>query len=335
MKKIRINDVAKVAGVSIATVSRALTKSSLVKPATLLHIQKVAKKLGYVTNGGARSLSSKKSWTIGAVIPSLENAIFANTAFALQKMLRENGYMLLVSCSEYDLDVEVDLVRGLIERGIDGLILVGTRHKPKTIELIKRFKVPHVFTWAFERSGKLPIVGFDHSEATALVTRYLLDLGHRRFGVISTITRNNQNAIDRMLGVVTTLKLAGIELPPEFIVEEPFSYSKGADGFRQIFLNKRNPTAVICLNDVLAIGAISEARNMGLKVPEDVSITGCEDLEIAAMINPRLTTVKYPTAKMGSIAAQYIISQLKNEKPILQSIFPTELVVRESSGPPK
>ena len=334
-RKATINDVAATAGVSIATVSRALSKPDIVAPETQLVIQKAVKKLGYVVNGRARALSSKRSWTIGAVIPSLENAIFANTTYALQKTLGDEGYMLLVACSEYDLNYEVALVRGFIERGVDGLILVGAVHHQETKELLKRFKIPYVFTWAYEETGKLPIVGFDHRDATLQVTRHLLDLGHQKFGVISTPTAGNANALSRLQGVLYALKESGIILDSQMIVEAPFSYQKGADALRQIMSVNRKPTAVVCLNDVLAIGAISAANGLGMNVPRDVSITGCEDLEVAEFTSPPLTTVRYPTDEMGIYAARHILGQLKNDSPILQRIFPTRLIVRQSSGPPK
>jgi LacI family transcriptional regulator len=334
-RKVRINDVAAAAGVSIATVSRALSKPEIVAHETRVAVESVVKKLGYVVNGGARALSSKKSWSVGAVIPSLENAIFANTTYALQKTFGDEGYMLLVACSEYDLDYEISLVKGFIERGVDGLVLVGATHRQETKELLQRFKLPYVYTWAFEESGKLPIVGFNHAEATRLVTRHLLELGHSKFGVISTPTAGNVNALSRLNGVLSTLEESGIVLSEKMIVEAPFSYRKGSEAFSLLMTYSEKPTAVICLNDVLAIGAMAAARKLRLKVPKDVSITGCEDLEVAEFTNPPLTTVRYPTAEMGNYAARHILSQLKKEKPILQRIFPTKLVVRKSSGPPK
>lgn len=335
-KKARIDDVARLAGVSIATVSRAMSNPDRVRPETLQTVHEAVKKLGYVAHGNARALASKKSRTIGAVIPSLENAIFANTTFALQKVLGEGGYMLVVACNEYDPKTEVNLVRGLIGRGVDALVLVGVLHEPELYALLERFEIPHVFTWAYDESGMLPVVGFNHRGATSQITRHLLELGHQEFGIISTITRNNRNAQDRLAGVIDTLESAGIQVPQERIVEEPFSFIKGGEGFRHISSGARMPTAVICLNDVLAIGALAEARAMGLKVPEEISITGCEDLEVAAMVHPALTTVRYPTWEMGHYAGTNLLAQLQNEKPLRQRIFPTKLIVRESSAaPPK
>jgi LacI family transcriptional regulator len=333
--KARIHDVARLAGVSIATVSRALTIPSRVHPETLERVQDAVTKLDYVAHGHARALASRRSNTVGAVIPSLENAIWANTAFALQKVLGENGYMLVVACSEYDLAVETRHVRGLIGRGVDGLVLTQVLHEPELHTLLERFRIPHVFTWAYDSSGRLPAIGFDHRRATSQITRYLLDLGHREFGVISTTTHDNKNAQDRLAGVLETLESAGIKAPADWIREAPFSYAKGREAFRAIASGGALPTVVVCLNDVLAIGAMAEARAMGIKVPDDISITGCEDLEVAAAVTPALTTVRYPTWEMGHFAGVHLLARLGGEIPQGPREFPTELVVRESAAPPR
>jgi LacI family transcriptional regulator len=334
-KKPRIHDVARLAGVSTATVSRALSNSALVRPKTLKRVYGAVTKLDYVAHGHARALASRRSHTIGAVIPSLENAIWANTTFALQKVLGENGYMLVVACSEYDLAVETRHVRGLIGRGVDGLILTQLLHEPELHRLLEKFRVPHVFTWAYDPSGRLPAIGFDHRRATSQITRYLLDLGHREFGVIATPTYNNKNAQDRLAGVIETLEAAGVKMLPDRIREAPFSYAKGGEAFRAVTLNTPLPTAVVCLNDVLAIGAMAEARAMGIKVPDDMSITGCEDLEVASAVSPALTTVRYPTWEMGHFAGVHLLARLNGEIPQGPREFPTELVVRQSAAPPR
>lgn len=333
--KSRIHDVARLAGVSIATVSRALSQPSRVRPQTLQTVRDAVAKLDYVAHGHARALASRRSNTVGAVIPSLENAIWANTTFALQKVLGENGYMLLVACSEYDLAVETRHVRGLIGRGVDGMVLTQVLHEPELHALLERFRIPYVFTWAYDSSGRLPAIGFDHRRATSQITRYLLDLGHREFGVISTITHDNRNAQDRLAGVLETLESAGVKVPTHWIVEAPFSYSKGREAFRNIASSRDVPTAVVCLNDVLAIGAMAQARAMDLKVPDDISITGCEDLEVASVVTPPLTTVRYPTWEMGHYAGVHLLARLNGETPQGQREFPTELVVRASAAPPR
>jgi LacI family transcriptional regulator len=329
--KPNIGDVARLAGVSTATVSRALSKPDQLRAETLEVVQHAIEKLGYLAHGSARALAARRTNTIGAIFPSLDQ-IFATTTFALQKVLADAGYMLLVACNEYDPTKDAKLVRKLIEREVDGLVLVGTIMSPQTVALLNDHALPHVFTWAFDESGRLPVVGFDHRRAAAQVTQHLLDLGHREFGVVATPTRDNLNAQRRLAGVLETLEARGIRLPPVRIVERPFSYEKGGEGFKALMQGDPRPTAIVCLNDVLAIGAMAECRAMGLSIPEDVSITGCEDLEVARMAVPPLTTVRYPTREMGHYAGTFLLETLRGERPLRQRIFPTELVVRGSSG---
>ncbi len=333
--KARIDDVARLAGVSNATVSRAMTNPGRVNPETLRLVLDAVAKLGYVAHGHARALASRKSNTIGAVIPSLENAIWANTTYALQKVLGENGYMLLVACSEYDLAVETAQVRRLIERGVDGIVLTQVLHEQELYALLEKFQMPYVFTWAYDTTGRLPAVGFDHRRATSQITRHLLNLGHRDFGIVSTITRDNRNAQDRLAGVIETLEAAQISIPPHRIVEAPFSYDAGRKALHKIVDAGKLPTAVVCLNDVLAIGAMAGAREMSLRVPGEISITGCEDLEVASVVTPALTTVRYPTWELGHYAGLDMLAYLDKKAKIEQRIFPTEVVVRESTAPPR
>jgi len=334
LAKATLSDVARLAGVSAATVSRALAHPDLLRRETLMRVHEAVEKLGYVADGAARALASRRSHTIGAVIPSLENAIFATTVFAMQKVLDANGYSLVVSCNEYDLDTEVRLTRKLIERGVDALVLVGTQHRPELFGMLERFRVPYVFTWAYDESETFPCVGFNHRKATARVTRHLIDEGHRHFAVISTITRDNERARDRLAGVLDLLDSEGLRPSADRVIEKPFSFLEGQSALQRVMQGEPKPSAVICLNDVLAIGAISAARAMGLNIPGDVSITGCEDLEVAAVVSPGLTTVRYPTVEMGHYAGEYVLAALTGRTVPVRQVFPTKLIVRGSTCPP-
>lgn len=333
-KQAMVKDVARLAGVSSATVSRALSQPHLLREDTLQRVSLAVEKLGYVPHGAARALASRRSRTIGAIIPSVENAIFATTVFSLQKVLDQAGYMLVMACNEYNLDTEVELTKKLIERGVDGLVLVGTQHRPELHTLLSRFEVPYVFTWAHADGSGQPCVGFNHLQATSKVTAHLLELGHRRFGVISTLTQDNERARDRLAGVVQTLESVGIVLEPERIIEKGFSYREGEDAFGALMRLAPRPTAVVCLNDVLAIGALKGAHAHGMTVPVDISITGCEDLEVAGSVIPGLTTVRYPTSEMGHQAGVYLLAALQGESTPMPSVFSTELIVRGTTAAP-
>jgi len=269
------------------------------------------------------------------VVPTLDNAIFANTIHALQRALDEAGYVLLLSSHEFDAAIEARVTRTLIERGVDGLVLLGTTHHPDIYRMIESHAVPYVLTWAFDESGDHPCVGFDNRAAAVRITNYLLDLGHRRFAMVSGITANNERAQERLVGVREALAARNIDLPAARIVEKPYTHSGGREGLREVMSGAERPTAVICGNDVLAIGAIAECHLQGLAVPGDISVTGFDDMEIAALMTPALTTVRFPTADLGVYAANHLLMRLKGKAVDLRCKLPTELIVRESAANPR
>ncbi|MFN7087144.1 MAG: substrate-binding domain-containing protein [Burkholderiales bacterium] len=333
-KAAKLSDVARLAKVSTATVSRALTLPHKVRPLTLSRVQQAVKALGYVAHGAARALASRRTRTIGAVIPTLDNAIFANTVHALQQALDAAGYTLLLASHEFDVAVEVRATRALIERGIDALVLVGTTHDPALFRMIELHQLPYVLTWALDKSGKHPCVGFDNRAAATRLADYLLDLGHREFAMISGITANNERARERQDGVRTAIAARGCRLPAARIVEKPFTLSAGREGLREVMAGPAPPTAVICGNDVLAIGAMAECNAQGIAIPQRLSVTGFDDMEIASLMTPGLTTVHFPTAELGADAAHHLLSRLAGKRVEPCSELPVELVVRGTTAPP-
>ena len=332
----KLSDVARLARVSTATVSRALTLPHKVKPDTLRRIQEAVHSLGYVAHGAARALATRRTHTVGAVIPTLDNAIFANTTHALQKALDDAGYTLLLASHEFDTGTELRVTRALIARGIDGLVLVGAMHPPELFRLLEAHGVPYVLSWALDKAGRHPCVGFDNRAAAIRLVKYLLELGHRRYAMIAGITANNERALERRDAVRDALAARGIHLPASRVVEKPFTLGAGREGLAELLDGKEAaPTAVICGNDVLAIGAVAECHARGLRVPGDISITGFDDMEIAALITPSLTTVRFPTAELGTLAAQHLLARLAGKAVPQRRELPVELVVRESTAPPR
>ena len=330
----KLADVARLARVSTATVSRALTLPEKVKPATVVRIRQAVEALGYVAHGAARALASRRTHTIGVVIPTLDNAIFANTTHALQRTLDEAGYTLLLACHEFDADMEARVTGALIERGVDALVLLGTTHRPSVLRMIDTHQIPYVLTWALDPSGRYPCIGFDNRAAAVRMANHLLELGHREFAMISGVTAGNERAAERLEGVRRALAGRGLMLPAARTVEKPYTFSAGREGLREVLRAAPRPTAVICGNDVLAIGALAECRTQGIDVPRALSITGFDDLEMAAVVTPGLTTMHFPTAELGTYAAQHLLARLGGKPFETRVELPVELVVRGSTAPP-
>ena len=329
-----LEDVARTAGVSPATVSRCLNSPDLVRAEIRDRVMAVVDELGYVPHGAARALASRRSRTVGAIFPSLESTLFGGTIEALQSRLTEAGYTLAVASSGYDAGREHEHVRNLIASGVDALVLVGARRDEKVYRILEQKSVPYVLLWVTEADAPHVCVGFDNFAAAQQVVRYLLDLGHRRFALISGRAGDNDRAAARLAGMKAALADAGLSLEPSHLIESDFGIAQGRRAFRKLMEDPDRPTAVVCGSEPFAYGAIFEAREMGLDVPGDVSITGFDNMELAAQLTPALTSMQTPQVEMGVLAAEHLLARLAGEEVEPPPPLKTELIVRDSAGPP-
>ena len=328
-----LGDVARHAAVSTATVSRFFSDPEKVKPAMRLRVQTAVNALGYTPHGAARALASHRSNTIGAVIPTLDNAIFATVVQTLQKELAAKGKTLLLAASNYDPEHERGQIESLVVRGIDGLMLTGEARDATLYELLDRRGIRYASTYVHHPESPFPTIGFDNRRAMHRVVEYLLDLGHRNFSMVAGMTRGNDRASERIAGTREALEHAGLGLDPARTLERPYSLSAGRDAMRHLMAQRPRPTAVVCGNDVLALGALLEALAMGIRVPKDASITGFDDLDLAREIHPGLTTVHAPLEEMGRQTAEYLLDAMPLGDGVLHIELPADLVVRGSTGP--
>ena len=330
-----MRDVARAARVSVSTASRALSSPRLVSEATVSRVQQIAHKLGYIAQGAGRALSSRRTKTIGVVFPDLDNAIFAITAHALQKKLAEHGYMLILACSDYSKETELNLTRMFLERGIDGIVLTGIEHHPTLLPMLENAGVPAVFTWAFDPSQPIPCIGFDNYKAGCLMASHMAQLGHKKIAVIAAYTSHTERYTERLRGIRETLQAREIDLPDELVVQSQLAFQTGREGVRKLFAYNDPPTALICSNDIIATGAIAECHDMGLRVPADVSISGFEDLAIASHVRPALTTIRWSQNDLGRLAGEAIVAQLSaRHAPLSHVEIPVELIVRSTTTAP-
>jgi LacI family transcriptional regulator len=320
------------AGVSLATASRALSDPEMVQAETRQRVHDAVSKLGYVPHGAARALASKRSKTIGAVIPTLDNPIFASSIQAMQKRLADEGYTLLLGSHEYDLATEARVVAALVERGVDGIVLVGNDHDPAVYALLDKAALPYELTWTLDGGNFHHCLGFSNRAAAARVVMHLLSLGHRRFAMISGHTATNDRARERVVGVRETLGAHGVKLPAELLVEADFSIHGARDAFRRIARARSAVTAVVCGNDILAIGVLMEATASGIAVPAALSVTGFDDIDLAREWTPSLTTVRLPFSEIGQRAAERMLDRLKSIATQRIEEIRVELIPRASSS---
>jgi LacI family transcriptional regulator len=331
----RLSDVARVAGVSPATVSRVLNHPDIVRRDLQDRVRRAIAELDYSPDALGRALSLGRSHTIGAVIPTLGMTIFANGTAELQSRLREYNYTLLIANAEYDPDRELEEVRVLLERGVDGLVLVGDRISAAALELTRHYRVPLVTTYVSESRFDVPAIGIDNAEVMDQVLKMLLDLGHKQIGIITVFPGHNDRQQARRDGLLAAFASAGIPLPPQRVAEVPYSISHGRAAFRRLMGADPSITAVICSSDAFAIGALAECRMLGLSVPRDISITGYDDVDMALHTDPPLTTVSVPAALIGRLAADHLVATINGMPPPPTTKLPAQLVIRGSTAPPR
>ncbi len=328
-----LEHVAKQAKVSTATVSRCFNAPERVRPALRQRVRDAVEALGYTPHGAARALASHRSNTIGAVVPTLDNAIFATVIETLQQQLSAAGRTLLVASSNYDPARERDQIETLIVRGVDGLMLTGETRDPSAYDLLARRGIRYACTYVHQPDSPHPTIGFDNRRAMHMVVGYLHDLGHQAFAMIAGIADGNDRASERIAGVQEALAYHDLQLASPNLLQRPYSIQSGREALRQLMALPARPSAVVCGNDILAIGALLEAQAMGLRVPDDISITGFDDISLAREIPPGLTTIHAPLRRMGQLAADYLLDPLPTDDAVPHLELPTEMVVRGSTGP--
>ena len=330
---VTINQVAKMAGVSTATVSRALNKPETVSEAVKKKIERIIKKIGYIPNAGARSLMLKRTGSIGVIVPTLDNAIFAQGLEEFQRQLSQSGYQMLVASTNYDPEIENQQMRNLLLQGVEGIAMFGSSQKLELIRLLRTRKLPYIHIGTLDTPLNGYAAGFDNKKAIQLGVEYLVQVGHRNFGMIAGKTENNDRARDRVDGVVEILKSNPNYLKKESIIEVPYQIQDARIALKKLLQINPSISAVVCGNDVLAIGALLEAQSQGIKIPHQCSILGFDNLELSRHIQPSLSTIHIDAIGMWSKAAHHLMSQINGINRLPRKILAdVSLVIRDSTG---
>ena len=315
--RITLSDVARAAGVSPSTVSRALRGERAVDPALIERVQAVSSKLGYVPDPAARALASQRSNHVAILIPLLSNALFVDLLDAAQNTLRAAGYQTLMGVTHYDASEEEQLLREQLLHRPAGLLVTGLDHNPTTRKLMESSQVPcvHLMDLPGIAAAEQPYcVGFQQTEAGSALTRYLLSTGRKRIAFAAA--QLDPRVMQRLHGWRSALKAAGVYEPTlEFLNPAPSSLALGGVMFEQIMQQRPSVDAIFFCNDDLAQGALMAALRMGIVVPSQVAIAGFNDLTGSDQMLPTLTTVRTPRARIGEAAAQMLLTLMRGEVP--------------------
>jgi len=328
-------DVARLAGVSTATVSRVLNSPDLVDADTRQLVEQAVRKLRYVPHGAARALRSHRSRMIGAVVPSFDYALYARTTSAMQAVLDSKGYSLVLAEHHYDLQAEIRVTEQLLARGVDAFVFVGVHHDPGLFATLEEYRRPYVLTWGVDPMRQHPSIGFDNRAATFEMVRYLIGLGHRRFALVSAVPEGNDRATERGAGMRAALAQANLELDGRYVQYGPIDLAAAAAMMRRILEVEPRPTAVVATNDVFAVGAMMACRAANVSIPEEISITGVDNTDLGATQTPALTSIRTPIVEIGRAAAEQVIASLEGRPHAPFQTLPFELVLRGSTAAPK
>ena len=303
-----IIEVAKRAKVSPATVSRFFNDPDIVRPVTRKKIESAANDLGYIRDRMASAMHHGFSGTIGLIVPTIANAIFSELIQAFSERLLQHDRTMLVAAHGYDLKLEVGIVRALLERRIDGVALVGFAHDPVPLEMLAVRNVPVLEIWNYRPQGSLSCVGADNVEAGYEVTRYILERGHKKILLAFPPTDANDRAADRLEGAIKAFS-ADVNFNTEHhLLETRYDIGEAKQRIRSALESQRF-TAIVCGNDVIAQGAVYACQNMGLKIPDDISIIGIGDFHGSAEMEPGLTTWRLPARRIGETAADALCNE--------------------------
>lgn len=328
-KKADIVTVANAARVSPATVSRFFNRPELVKLSTRRKIDAAVKRLGYIRNRAAQTIHGIRSGTIGLLVPTIDNTIFADVIQAFSDEVGESGFTILLGTHNYDDQREYDVLRKLLEHRVDGVALVGLRHSEEVFRLIESQKTPAVSLWSYLPTSRITCVGADNYHVGRTIARHVLDAGHRKVATLFPPLFGNDRATSRADGVLETLAAAGVVPEGRDQLETLYSVSSAKAVILDYLRFGARPDVIICGNDVLALGAIYAAQSEGLRVPDDIAVTGIGDFKGSKEVEPAITTVRIPAKTIGKLAGDALVQSIMSPETLLENRnCASELVVR-------
>ncbi|WP_039916873.1 LacI family DNA-binding transcriptional regulator [Cellvibrio mixtus] len=325
-----IRDVARLAGVSVATVSRALSNPEKVSPESLDKVHKAIAEVGYRPNMLARNFRSARAYAVVVLVPDIANPFYSLFIRALEDRAHQKGYAVLLGDTRGTPERELEYIRRVETRLADGIVQLRPSSEKSQNNIPA--DVPCVNACGCEYTTG-PAIRIDNRGAAKSMVNYLISLGHKRIGVISGL-KDNPHAIDRLEGYKEAIAEAGIPFEKDLIAEGDFTMWSGLNAAFQFCNMKNRPTAIFSMNDEMAIGAMQTLKNQGIRIPEDISVTGFDDIAYAKYSDPSLTTISQPAEEMGKMAMDMLLKVIEGE-PLSQRecVLPTEFIIRKSTGP--
>lgn len=333
MSSVRIKDVAKLAGVSTATVSHVINKTRFVSDQTKRRVLGAIESVGYTPNIYARNLASGQSRTLGLIISDITNPFFPDVVKSVQEKALELGYDVIVLNTNYNPQRDASYVQRLLELRVRGVMILTTEMDLSTVERLSSRKITVVFLDIGKVGPHTSNIRVNYEKGVHQAVEHLLELGHRHIAFISGPAHFKSARIRRQAFLRTMKKYRASLHAEPVIYEGDFKLESGQRAVKELLASKHRPTAIIAANDLMALGVLRELGRAGLQVPKDVSVIGCDDIWLARLTDPQLTTIMIPRAEIGNAAVEAVLRNNSAKGQAGREIrIPTQLLVRESTG---
>jgi LacI family transcriptional regulator len=310
---ITIYDVAREANVSMATVSRVVNGNPNVKPATRKKVMEVIDRLGYRPNAVARGLASKKTTTVGVIIPDIASPFFAELARGIEDIATMYKYNIILSNSDQNIEKELHLLNTMLGKQVDGIVFMGGNIKAEHVEEFKKSPVPIVLAGSIEETGEIPSVNIDYEQATFDAVSAFIEKGHKEIAFVIGPQIEPINKDKKLEGYKRALKDAGIEHNEELVVEGDYTYDSGLEAIERILELNQKPTAILVGSDEMALGVVHGAFDRGYSVPEDFEVISSDNTRLTLMVRPQLTTIVQPLYDIGAVAMRLLTKYMNKE----------------------
>jgi DNA-binding LacI/PurR family transcriptional regulator len=336
---ITIKDIARKTGVSHSTVSRALGGNTLISEATTSRIRKVAREMGYQPSAAARSLKTNQTKVVGVIVNSIDDPFFSEILFGIEDVAQRAGYSLFIASSQYDPYREQNIVQTMLEQRTDGVIICSSSFSADKGRQLSANGFPVVVVNYKANENFNYSIYHDDVDGSQQLTRHLLELGHTKIAYLGN-AKSGRTSLDRLNGFQYEMHKAGFKIPLEYIYEVEGSEPElGVQGLNHFLNCSERPTAIMCFNDMLAIGLLHACQQSGIRVPDDLSVTGFDNITFSAYTTPPLTTLDQPKYSIGNEAAQLLLELLATKMDNLNSthkekVLKGKLLVRDSTANP-
>src|SRR5690625_1515942 len=327
---ITIYDVAREANVSMATVSRVVNGNPNVKPATRKKVLNTIEQLGYRPNAVARGLASKKTTTVGAIIPDISSIFFAELARGIEDIATMYKYNIILSNSDQNKDKELQLINTMLEKQVDGILFMGGNITPEHVDQFSSSSVPVVLAATYDETNKIPSVNIDYEVAAYEATKFLIDQNSAQPAFLSGTEDTHINQL-KYKGYLRALNESGVTIKEDFIVNGDYSYQSGIEGIDQLLELDEKPAAIFVASDEMALGAIHGLQDKGYKITDDIEIFVFDNTRLATMVRPTLSTIVQPMYDIGAVAMRLLTKYMNKEEVTEKKVVLPHRVIERNS----